>query len=273
MHDGKPDIRSLEADSYQQSGYFTADQAREHGVSSQLLNHHVRQGRFERVRRGLYRIRGFPSSEHDDMREKWMAVGMDKAVLSHESALSLLDLSDNVPDKVHLLVPRRSRGLRRPPGVVIHTHPDDEKVSTVWRDAMPVTARANARGRRRRAPTRAGSYGGPAGAEPRSPHAPAARAASRAPKEDARPQNAAPGSMRYATAAAFRQALDDRLKIEAAKTGLGIARLRKRVAFELFLRRLVAVAPDRWVLKGALALTSASTQQTPESRGGSSDAR
>lgn len=60
--------------------------------------------------------------------------------------------------------------------------------------------------------------------------------------------------MRYATAAAFRQALDDRLKAEAVTTGLGIARLRKRVAFELFLRRLVAVAPDRWVLKGALAL-------------------
>ncbi len=142
MHDGKPDIRSLEADSYQQSGYFTVDQARKHGVSSQLLNHHVGQGRFERLRRGLYRLRGFPSSQHDDIREKWMAVGMDKAVLSHESALSLLELSDNVPDKVHLLVPRRSRGLRRPPGVVIHTHPDDEQVSTVWRDAMPVTAPA-----------------------------------------------------------------------------------------------------------------------------------
>jgi hypothetical protein len=60
--------------------------------------------------------------------------------------------------------------------------------------------------------------------------------------------------MRYATAAAFRQALDDRLKSEAARTGLPLARLRKQVAFELFLRRLVAVAPDRWVLKGALAL-------------------
>ena len=60
--------------------------------------------------------------------------------------------------------------------------------------------------------------------------------------------------MNYATAAAFRQALDDRLKTEAVKTGLGIARLRKRVAFELFLRRLVAVAPNRWILKGALAL-------------------
>jgi predicted nucleotidyltransferase component of viral defense system len=60
--------------------------------------------------------------------------------------------------------------------------------------------------------------------------------------------------MRYATAAAFRQALDDRLKTEAARTRLPLARLRKQVAFELFLRRLVAVAPNRWVLKGALAL-------------------
>ena len=60
--------------------------------------------------------------------------------------------------------------------------------------------------------------------------------------------------MRYATAAAFRQALDDRLKTEASRTGLPLARLRKHVAFELFLRRLVAVAPNRWVLKGALAL-------------------
>ncbi|MBM3677035.1 MAG: nucleotidyl transferase AbiEii/AbiGii toxin family protein [Actinobacteria bacterium] len=60
--------------------------------------------------------------------------------------------------------------------------------------------------------------------------------------------------MRYATAAAFRQALEDRLKTEAAATGLGVARLRKRVAFELLLHRLVAVAPNRWVLKGALAL-------------------
>jgi predicted transcriptional regulator of viral defense system len=76
------------------------------------------------------------------MREKWMAVGTDKAVLSHESALALLDLSDNIPDRVHLLVPRRHRGLRRPPGVVIHTRPDDEDVATVRRDGMPLTGPA-----------------------------------------------------------------------------------------------------------------------------------
>lgn len=142
MHDKRPNVRGLEAESYQQSGYFTARQARKYGVSSQLLNHHVRQGRFERVRRGLYRVWGFPGSQYDDIREKWMAVGMDKAVLSHESALRLFELSDNIPDKVHLLVPRRYRGLRRPLGVVIHTRPDDEKVASAWRDAMPVTAPA-----------------------------------------------------------------------------------------------------------------------------------
>jgi hypothetical protein len=60
--------------------------------------------------------------------------------------------------------------------------------------------------------------------------------------------------MKYATPAAFRGALDNRLKAEAQRTGLNATRLRKRVAFELFLRRLVAVAPGRWVLKGAFAL-------------------
>jgi predicted nucleotidyltransferase component of viral defense system len=60
--------------------------------------------------------------------------------------------------------------------------------------------------------------------------------------------------VKYTSATAFRQALEQRLKNEATSTGLGLAHLRKRVTFELFLRRLLIVAPDRWVLKGALAL-------------------
>jgi predicted transcriptional regulator of viral defense system len=143
MHDGaNPDLRGLEADAYGQHGYFRVGQARHHGLSSQLLSHYVRQGRFTRVRHGLYRLHGFPSSEHDEMREKWMAVGTEKAVLSHQSALALLDLSDAIPSAVHLLVPRRHRGLRRPPGTVIHTRPDEQQVSTVWREGLPLTTPA-----------------------------------------------------------------------------------------------------------------------------------
>jgi predicted transcriptional regulator of viral defense system len=136
----QPDVLGLEAEAYQQGGYFDASQARAHGVSRQLLDHHLSRGRFERVRRGLYRVQGFPTTQHGDMREAWMAVGSADALLSHDSALALLDLSDIIPDAVHLLVPRRRRGLRRPPGVIVHTHPDSEEVATVWRDGLPLTA-------------------------------------------------------------------------------------------------------------------------------------
>jgi predicted transcriptional regulator of viral defense system len=137
-----PDVRGLEAEAYQQGGYFNAGQARAHAVSRQLLHHHLRRGRFERVRRGLYRIQGFPRDEHDDMREAWMAVDITDALLSHESALALLDLSDNISDAVHLLIPRRHRGLRAPSGTILHTRPDSEEIATVWRDGLPLTAPA-----------------------------------------------------------------------------------------------------------------------------------
>jgi predicted transcriptional regulator of viral defense system len=133
-------MRGLEATAYSQHGYFTTTQARERGFSSQLLSHYVRRSRFERVRRGLYRLPGFPRPEDDEMREKWMAVGVEKAVLSHQSALALLDLSDNIPNAVHLLLGRRYRGLRRPAGVAIHTRPDEEEVATVWREGLRLTA-------------------------------------------------------------------------------------------------------------------------------------
>ena len=59
--------------------------------------------------------------------------------------------------------------------------------------------------------------------------------------------------MKYRTAAAFRTALETRLKAEQ-RDGVGISRLRKRVVFERLLARLQAVAPDAWVLKGGFAL-------------------
>lgn len=60
--------------------------------------------------------------------------------------------------------------------------------------------------------------------------------------------------MRYADAASFRQALEQRLKHGAAGDGARLARNRKRVAFDRRLARLAATAPDRWLLKGGYAL-------------------
>lgn len=60
--------------------------------------------------------------------------------------------------------------------------------------------------------------------------------------------------MRYRDAAAFRQALEQRLNARAAGDGARIARDRKRVAVERLLVRLDVIASDRWLLKGGFAL-------------------
>ncbi len=60
--------------------------------------------------------------------------------------------------------------------------------------------------------------------------------------------------MRYKDATAFRQALEDRLKARAQGDGAALARDRKRVAFDRLLARLLAVAPEQWLLKGGFAL-------------------
>lgn len=60
--------------------------------------------------------------------------------------------------------------------------------------------------------------------------------------------------MRYESASAFRTALETRLLEQSGRTGLSLVRLRKSVVFSRLLARLLAVAPDRWVLKGGLAM-------------------
>lgn len=60
--------------------------------------------------------------------------------------------------------------------------------------------------------------------------------------------------MRYETANAFRTALESRLLARARSDNVPLIRLRKLVAFDRLIARLMVVAPDRWVLKGAVAL-------------------
>ncbi len=60
--------------------------------------------------------------------------------------------------------------------------------------------------------------------------------------------------MKYATAAAFRTALEQRLLNLSREADIPLIRLRKIIVFDRLIARLVAVAPDRWLLKGAAAL-------------------
>lgn len=117
----RPDHNKLFSLASQQAGYFTAEQAKGSGFSQPLLFHHVRKGTFMRVRRGLYRLTRFPSSQHEEIIAVWLAFDPKQAVVSHESALQLFDLADVVPATIHLTVPRSHRSRKAPPGVTVHT--------------------------------------------------------------------------------------------------------------------------------------------------------
>lgn len=60
--------------------------------------------------------------------------------------------------------------------------------------------------------------------------------------------------MKYATGADFRRALETRLRTLSQRDSTPLVRLRKLVAFDRLLMRLLHTNPEAWVLKGGLAL-------------------
>jgi predicted transcriptional regulator of viral defense system len=139
----QPEFACLFAVTTSQQGYFTTAQARACGYRGNLLNYHVRAGQFQRVYRGVYRLRDYPSSPREEVMATWLAVGKEKAIVSHESALDLLDLSDVIPNEIHLTVPRSLRHPRSLPGVQIHTTTRALRSGdTVVRDGIRLTSPA-----------------------------------------------------------------------------------------------------------------------------------
>lgn len=114
-----PDHQELYLVAEQQAGYFSASQARKAGFSRSLLSYHHKMRRFDRVRPGVYRLTQFPASPHEDLHLAYLQVGPE-AVISHDSALALYELSDVLPAEVHVTAGRSSS--RRHPGVRLHTN-------------------------------------------------------------------------------------------------------------------------------------------------------
>lgn len=125
-----------------QAGYVTTRQAEDAGFHRNALRHHAREGgRLEHAGRGLYRLRFYPSSPFDHIAAAWMSTGAEIAVVSHESALELYDLSDVIPPKVHLTLPRRYRHRKPSAGVRLHCPREplgDEEVRRVH--GLPTTS-------------------------------------------------------------------------------------------------------------------------------------
>ncbi|MCH9612998.1 MAG: hypothetical protein S4CHLAM102_14990 [Chlamydiia bacterium] len=108
-----------------QHGYFTSKQAKAAGYKDNTHPYHVQSGRWIRVHRGIYRLSQFPETERADLMiwALWSTNRSEKieGVYSHQTALSIYELSDILPEKLHMTVPpsfRRNADI--PPVLYIH---------------------------------------------------------------------------------------------------------------------------------------------------------
>lgn len=102
-----------------QAGYFTTAQAKSVGVQRAQLSRYATTGKLEHMRQGIYRLKPFPRVPHEDLFIAWLAAGPD-AVVSHDSALALYELSDALPMAIHITVLRTTS--RRRSGFRLHTN-------------------------------------------------------------------------------------------------------------------------------------------------------
>jgi predicted transcriptional regulator of viral defense system len=106
-----------------QQGYFTTSQAIEAGFQDATHSYHLKNGDWIREWRGIYRISRYPLTE-DRQYALWSLwsrnrQGILQGVYSHQTALTLFDLSDAMPEKLHITVPPLFRRHSEIPGVLV----------------------------------------------------------------------------------------------------------------------------------------------------------
>ncbi len=126
-----------------QEGFFTAKQAEAAGFDRTNHAYHVRTGKWMREYRGIYRLKQYPLSPDSDLIlwSLWSR-GRDDApqgVYSHETALRIFDLSDNMPAKLHMTVPAKFRRGAEIPAILVLHHADLALADVEEREGFRVT--------------------------------------------------------------------------------------------------------------------------------------
>jgi predicted transcriptional regulator of viral defense system len=111
-----------------QQGFFTTKQAKAAGFAENTHPSHVQVGNWIREHRGIYRLALFPLSDRPDL-VQWALWSRNRneeveGVYSHQTALSLHELSDLNPAKLHMTVPRRFRRNSEIPGILVLHYAD-----------------------------------------------------------------------------------------------------------------------------------------------------
>ena len=134
-----------------QQGYFTAQQAVACGYRTSSHVYHLKVGRWQREHRGIYRLTRFPSTDHAQyvLWSLWSCnrQGIPQGVYSHQTALSLFDLSDLMPARLHMTVPHAfRRNSPTPSELFLHRGkigPDEVEERQGFRVVRPIRAVAD----------------------------------------------------------------------------------------------------------------------------------
>jgi predicted transcriptional regulator of viral defense system len=109
-----------------QQGFFTTKQAKAAGFAENTHPYHVQAGNWTREHRGIYRLALFPQTDHPDLAiwSLWSRNRREETegVYSHQTALSLHELSDVNPAKLHMTVPPQFRRNSEIPSILILHH-------------------------------------------------------------------------------------------------------------------------------------------------------
>jgi hypothetical protein len=106
----------------QQQGYFTTKQAKAAGFAENTHWYHIQVGNWVREHRGIYKLVLYPSTDRPDL-VLWSLWSRNRneeveGVYSHQTALTLYDLSDLNPSKLHMTVPTDFRRSSEIPGIL-----------------------------------------------------------------------------------------------------------------------------------------------------------
>jgi predicted transcriptional regulator of viral defense system len=111
-----------------QQGFFTTKQAKAAGFAENTHPYHVQVGNWVREHRGIYRLAQFPQADRPDL-VLWSLWSKNRnqeteGIYSHQTALSLHDLSDLNPSQLHMTVPTHFRRNSEIPGILVLHHAD-----------------------------------------------------------------------------------------------------------------------------------------------------
>ncbi|MDR1635086.1 MAG: hypothetical protein LBS27_09260 [Bifidobacteriaceae bacterium] len=124
-----------------QYGYVTAADAAALGIAPVELAKLAHTDKLKHISQGVYRFPEWPVSGNDHLMEAVLWTRDAKAVLSHDTALDVLDLCDVNPDQVHVTVPRGRRVRRKEArvGIVVHNQDLADGQRGWWEQIPTVT--------------------------------------------------------------------------------------------------------------------------------------